>query len=558
MRAAAVAAFEIFRGPHGSVGLHDGDRLVENLRGRRVAAIERGRVDEGLERRARLTQRLRRPVELGLVEGKAPDHGENAPGIGVHRHHGAGNLGDLPQAVLSGAALHGLDIDDIAGRERAAHAAAGPAHAVDRQNAGLAFARHLAGFFARRLQTDARLRVAGVEHHREPPRLHVAERRNRRQLRSPVGRNVDVIHGAAKAMRLVEAHQAIRQRLARERLNFWIERGADGQTAFVKLFLAVTIEQFAPNLLGEIAGHVSVWREHARVDAKRLRLGLGSIRGRNESVGDQSVDHVISPLDGAITVQERVIVVRPFRQGGEIGRLGDGQLVDRFVEIIERGGADAVISEAQINLVEIEFENALLRIGRFDAKRNQRLANFAFDRAFVSDKEVFRHLLGDRRCALHMPAALGDHHQGAADALGVDAVMCIEILIFRRDESLLKHRRNRRTRQEQPSLVRIFGEDGAVAGVDAGCDRRLVVAQLRRIGQVLVVIKHHARDDDRADEEDNRPRREQKAQKSHEQPHQIHPRRGEGVRLAALVLDLVVSLSARAELSFADGSTHGP
>ena len=94
--------------------------------------------------------------------------------------------------------------------------------------------------------------------------------------------------------------------------------------------------------------------------------------------------------------------------------------------------------------------------------------------------------------------------------------------------------------------MRIFGEDGAVAGVDAGCDRRLVVAQLRRIGQVLVVIKHHARDDDRADEEDNRPRREQKAQKSHEQPHQIHPRRGEGVRLAALVLDLVVSLSARA------------
>ena len=346
MRATAVAAFEIFRGPHGSVGLHDGDRLVENLRGRRVAAVERGRVDKGLERGARLTQCLRRPVELGLVEGKAPDHRENAPGIGVHRHHGAGNFGDLPQAVLSGAALHGFDIDDIAGRERAAHAAAGPAHAVDRQNAGLAFARHLAGFFARRLQTDASLRLAGVEHHRQPPRFYVAERRNRRQLRSPVGRNVDMIHGPAKAVRLVEAHQAIRQRLPRQRLNLWIERCSDGQTAFVELFFAVKIKQFTPNLLGEIARHVSVWREHARVDAKRLRLGLGSIRGRNESVGYQSVDHVISPLDGAITVQERVIVVRPFRQGGEIGRLGDGQLVDRFVEIIERGGADAVISEA--------------------------------------------------------------------------------------------------------------------------------------------------------------------------------------------------------------------
>ena len=162
----------------------------------------------------------------------------------------------------------------------------------------------------------------------------------------------------------------------------------------------------------------------------------------------------------------------------------------------------------------------------------------------------------DAPCTCRPPWAITIN--GAADALGVDAVMRIEILIFRRDESLLKHRRNRRTGQEQPSLVRIFGEDGAVAGVDAGCDRRLVVAQLRRIRQVLVEIKHHARDDDRADEEDNCPRREQKAQKSHEQPHQIHPRRGEGVRLAALVLDPVVSLRARAEISFADGSTHGP
>ena len=230
------------------VGLDDGDRLVENLRGGGVAAVERGRVDEGLEGRTRLSQRLRRPVELGLVERKAPNHGEDAPGIGVHRHHGAGNLGDLAQAVLSGVALHGLDIDDIAGRERAAHAATGPAHAVDRQNAGLALARHLAGFFARRLQTDASLRLAGVEHHREPPRFHVAERRNRRQLRSPIGRNVDVIHSPAKAVRLVKSHQAIRQRLARERLNFWIERGADGQTAFIELLLAVTIEQFAPQI----------------------------------------------------------------------------------------------------------------------------------------------------------------------------------------------------------------------------------------------------------------------------------------------------------------------
>ena len=47
----------------------------------RVAIVERRRVDERLERRARLAHGLRRAVELGLVEGKAADHGEHAAGV---------------------------------------------------------------------------------------------------------------------------------------------------------------------------------------------------------------------------------------------------------------------------------------------------------------------------------------------------------------------------------------------------------------------------------------------------------------------------------------------
>ena len=85
---------------------------------RRVAVVERGRVDERLEGRARLAQGLRRAVELALVEGEAADHGVDAAGIRVHRDDGAGDLGHLAQAELARLAVERLDIDDVAGAER--------------------------------------------------------------------------------------------------------------------------------------------------------------------------------------------------------------------------------------------------------------------------------------------------------------------------------------------------------------------------------------------------------------------------------------------------------
>ena len=75
------------------------DRLIEHDRGRRIAVVERGGVDERLERGARLAQRLGGAVELGLVEREAADHRQHAAGERVHRDAGAGDLGDLAQAV---------------------------------------------------------------------------------------------------------------------------------------------------------------------------------------------------------------------------------------------------------------------------------------------------------------------------------------------------------------------------------------------------------------------------------------------------------------------------
>ena len=89
----AGLAFEVLRASRRRArALVDLDRLVEHDRRRRVAVVERRRVDERLEGRARLAHRLRRAVELRLVEREAADHGEDAAGIGVHRDDGAARL----------------------------------------------------------------------------------------------------------------------------------------------------------------------------------------------------------------------------------------------------------------------------------------------------------------------------------------------------------------------------------------------------------------------------------------------------------------------------------
>ena len=71
----------VFRLPHAAPGpVIDLDRRVHHDGRGRVAVVERRRIDERLERGARLAQRLRRAIELALVEREAADHREHAAG----------------------------------------------------------------------------------------------------------------------------------------------------------------------------------------------------------------------------------------------------------------------------------------------------------------------------------------------------------------------------------------------------------------------------------------------------------------------------------------------
>ena len=252
----ARLAFEILGTPDAKARpLIDFNRRVEHNRRRRITIVERRRIDEGLERGTRLAQRLRRPVEHGLVEGKSADHGEDAARIGIHGDDRAADLGDLAQAIFARPAVDCIDIDYVARRQRGPPAgAAGPAHAHIGEGAGFALAHDLAGLLASRLQANAGAGVIGVDDNRKPPASDVAERRDVGERDAPVLADVDMAHRSTEPMLFVVAHEAVDEGAARHQLHFRIERRADRKTALVELLFAVAVVEFAAHLLGEEAG----------------------------------------------------------------------------------------------------------------------------------------------------------------------------------------------------------------------------------------------------------------------------------------------------------------
>src|SRR5947209_6610674 len=97
-RGAVELSLVVFRPPYAAGASVDLERSIEHDTGRRVSVVERRRIYERLERRTRLALCLRGPIELALIVGKAANHRENPPGLGIHGDNCAGYFRHLPQS----------------------------------------------------------------------------------------------------------------------------------------------------------------------------------------------------------------------------------------------------------------------------------------------------------------------------------------------------------------------------------------------------------------------------------------------------------------------------
>ena len=260
-----------------------------------------------------------------------------------------------------------------------------------------------------------------------------------------------------------------------------------------------------------------------RRDAERGALGLVGIGGLDEAGLRHAVDHPVAALDGALALAERIVVVRRLRQRREISDFRDGELVDRLVEVDERGGGDAVGAQTEIDLVQVQLDDLVLRVGALDLERQQRFLDLTGERDLVGQKEVLGDLLRDGRGALR-PAVRAEVlrvvDRGACDAGEVQPAVLVEVLVLGREEAVDHQLRHRLDRDVKPALARVFGDQRAVAGVHARHHRRLVVLELRVIRQVLGEMPEQPGRAGDADHEQDGPCREQEAEEAQQELHE--------------------------------------
>ena len=200
-------------------------------------------------------------------------------------------------------------------------------------------------------------------------------------------------------------------------------------------------------------------------------------------------------------IAARIVIAGPLGQGREEGDFGDGELVQRLAEIIRRRRGHAVGFLAEENLVQIKLEDLILGKRIVDAHGENHLADLAREFQLARKQEIARHLLRDGRSALRPFIGIADVVEpGADDAENVDTRMAVEILVFRRQESLLHLIGNLLDGYEEAPLAGIFSDQRAVAGINAGGDGRLVMGEQVIAGKIARDPEHISGREEKTDQ----------------------------------------------------------
>ena len=200
---------------------------------------------------------------------------------------------------------------------------------------------------------------------------------------------------------------------------------------------------------------------------------------------------------------DRVKACRAVDDSGQQGRLIERQLVEGFVEIIERGRSGSIGALAEINLVEIELENLVLGEGALDTTRQHHFLHLAFQSLRRRQQEVFGHLLGNRRGPLEAFTQndMTDIGKGRTDNTAeIQSAMLVKILVLGRNEGLDQALGNVFDGHEHTMLAGILGDQATIAGMDTAHHRRLVFRQLLVVGEICGDAHHIDSGDDDANQ----------------------------------------------------------
>ena len=277
----------------------EADRRIQHDRGRGEVALQRRRIDEGFERRTRLTARLGRPVEAGQRVGVAADHRQHAAGLRLDGDQRSVDARHLLQGELSALRLHE---DQFAAFQLTI--GVGPGGVRRQQRAGLVVA---GGADANRVATDA-FDGGGL------PAAALGRRLFFQRDRLPAVGEVGRTPAATPAVTTVVVFEPLHQGPARRRLQRRVQGGAHIEAAGAQLLAELGVGGgLAARLLDEEVG-VLVIRPLRRIARdQRLGAGLDQLFRRQPAALLHLAQHPVTTALGRAGVTLGVIVVRSLR-----------------------------------------------------------------------------------------------------------------------------------------------------------------------------------------------------------------------------------------------------
>ncbi len=375
-----------------------------------------------------------------------------------------------------------------------------------------------------RAPADARLTVAQFQHHGQAPFGEpagwAAESLQRWQ---PFGGGMRALGERATpaAAAAVKRHEAIAQRHLGCGLKRGVQAGANDEAAALRLVLPEAGEEFAAHILGEMAAHGQHFGAAQRAGQDGLCAGGDGLLRGNHALLQHAIQHPVAANARLFGEAQRVVVVGRLGQGGQEGHLGNGQLVQRLVEIGLGRGGHTIGLRAEEDFIEVDFQDARLGQGVLKADGQQRLTRFSQHGAIASDQHVLGHLLSNGGGTYHTPPAailLDVRHDGAHHGNGIHAVVALEILVLSRDEGLLEAAGDGLDGHEDPAFGSEFGHEAAVTSVDSAHLRRRVIGEPAVIRQPGLQRPVQAESRDTAAQRHDGDQQEERADEAAEQP----------------------------------------
>ena len=243
---------------------------------------------------------------------------------------------------------------------------------------------------------------------------------------------------------------------------------------------AVALVEVAPDRVG-VPGAVGLGLLAELEGLRRLGLGGAGVDG---AVLDHAAQDVALAGPGRLQVLHRREPLRGLDQAGQGRCFTNGDVGDPLAEVEPGGLLHAVPPVPEVDLVQVEEEDLVLREVLLEAGGEEELLHLALHPPVGGEQEGLHHLLGDGGAAAGHAAAQQPLHRAARDGQVVHALVLVEPGVLGGEHRPLHDVRDLLEGHHRPPLA---GEDerlAAVGGEDARGDERPVVPQPLEVGQL--------------------------------------------------------------------------